>query len=249
MSSPGRSRRAARHLGEVAEQREARLLRGAERVVAGLLVFGIGRADHAIGPVEHRRPHLAGHAEQLGEHLERQRPRQALDEVALLHAAVAHHRVEQVARDRLDVAAHALESARREAMARELAHERVVGWIHVQQMTHDGGSGALGRRELGERRQARSVQEPLGLLRDPDDVGVLRDRPERIDDVAVVPVDRIFAAQARPRVVRIAVRRVRAVADDVERVDSRRVSAVRHRPPPAQAHGDLLRGAQRPQAR
>src|SRR4030095_10924764 len=66
------------------------------------------------------------------------------------------------------------------------------------------------------RRELRAVQEPVGLLGDPDDVGVPGHRPERVLDVAGVPVDRIFAAQQRPGVVGIAVLRIGVVADDVE---------------------------------
>jgi hypothetical protein len=77
---------------------------------------------------------------------------------------------------------------------------------------------ALGRRGKVTREdgEARRVQEELGLLADLDDVGVLGDRPERLDVGAVVPEDRCVAAEPRPFRVWIAVPLVVLGARDVE---------------------------------
>jgi hypothetical protein len=64
----------------------------------------------------------------------------------------------------------------------------------------------LGRRQVErEDREARGVQVALRLLADRDDVGVLGDRPERLDVGPVVPEDRVVTAQPRPFGMRVAV--------------------------------------------
>jgi len=54
----------------------------------------------------------------------------------------------------------------------------VIRWIHVQQVADRrlGGGGTL----LLKTARRGSLQEEIGLLGQLDDVGVLRDRPERV---------------------------------------------------------------------
>ena len=47
------------------------------------LVLGVGVAHHPVGPVEHAVAVLVGHAEQLGDHLQRELGRELGDEVGL----------------------------------------------------------------------------------------------------------------------------------------------------------------------
>jgi hypothetical protein len=91
----------------------------------------------------------------------------------------------------------------------------VFGRIHVEQMAR----GVLGRRRQVEREdgEARGVQEQLRLLADPNDVGVLGDRPERVDIRPVVPEHWVVLAQPRPFGMRIAVADVVVRRDEIER--------------------------------
>ena len=56
---------------------------GGEGHVGLGLVLGVLVADHAVGPVEHPVAVVLGHAEQLGDHLERELGRELGDEVGL----------------------------------------------------------------------------------------------------------------------------------------------------------------------
>ena len=71
-----------RHLAEVPEELEPRALGGLHRPLPFALVFGIGGAGDLVGPLEHRRPHAARHAEQFRQHVQRQRSRELLDQIA-----------------------------------------------------------------------------------------------------------------------------------------------------------------------
>ena len=107
------------------------------------------------------------------------------------------------------------DGARREPAAGHAAVAGVVGRVHVEQVARR----ALRRRRqvVGEHGEARRVQEELRLLADLDDVGVLGDRPERIDVRPLVPEHRVVPAQPRPLGVRVAVALVVLGGGDVER--------------------------------
>ena len=147
----------------------------------------------------------------------------AITAIVILRGDVAHEvavgvvaaLVEHLARHARDLVVHAADGARREPVAGDAAVAAVVGRIHVEQVAR---RALRWRRQVaGEDREARRVQEELRLLADLDDVGVLGDRPERIDVRALVPEDRIVLAQPRPLGVRIAVPLVVLGGREVER--------------------------------
>ena len=148
-----------------ANSSSARLLERSVCVVARRAGYS-GSSGAIISLVQRNssRPVAPRHAEQLGDHRDRERRRDVAHEVALLLAAVGRHRVEQVARDLLDLRARMrCDRARREALARDLAVLRVVGRIHVEQVARL--PSRVGRRHVvGEDREPRRVQEALGLL-------------------------------------------------------------------------------------
>ena len=74
--------------------------------------------------------------------------------------------------------------------------------------------------------EARRVLEALGLLAEPDHVGVLADHPERVDVVPLVPEERGVPAQPGPLAMRVAIALVVLRRGDVERAG---VERGRHR--------------------
>ena len=106
--------------------------------------------------------------------------------------------VDDLGRDAFDVALRS-RTARGLNRGREPAHGSVP-----RRVEHDDHLGPVHRRAGGAQCDAWRGREPHGLLRDLDDVGVLRDRPERLEAGRVDVRDRILVAQTRPDVVRIA---------------------------------------------
>src|SRR5690606_14084296 len=66
--------------------------------------------------------------------------------------------------------------------------------------------------------QAIAADERLWVLRDTEDVLVLADDPERLDVLALIPVDGRFTPQEVPRLPLVAVLLEQLMRDDVERV-------------------------------
>ena len=178
------------------------------------------------------------HAEHVEQHREGQLHRNAFDEVARGELAAVRELVKDLGRDLLDRLALGLERARREVGARQLAEAPVVGRVHVQEVAHVRlllprllhGLAGLGHAlldlllEVREHGEARRVLPQPRLSGDRHDVGVLGDGPERERVRALGPEDGGFAAEPRPRRVRIAVRLIFGAADEVE---FRQVVAIR----------------------
>ncbi len=104
---------------------------------------------------------------------------------------------------------------RREAPAHDAAHRRVLRRVEQHE---DLGRRHRPRAGAGER-DALRAREAQRLRRDLQDVGVLRDRPERLVAGRLDARDRRLGAQPRPHVVRIPARRVARGIDEVERID------------------------------
>ena len=129
-------------------------------------------------PVEHRRPHLARHAEQL------RSTGAAADPTALTKSPAARRRRPSShragPRDLLDVAPHALEAARREAVARKLAEQRVVGrillsrWRSTTAPPRAESSGNAARRGPFRNRSGCSRSDDVGVLVTPQRVMMFR---------------------------------------------------------------------------
>ena len=98
----------------------------------------------------------------------------------------------------------------------------------------DGGS----TKPAGRSVMPCALEKRSRLLRDLEHVGVLRDRPERIEAGRLEPRDRRLRSQPRPRGVRIPVARVPLRVDEVGDVDAR----VRHRAGHAGASRASVRG-------
>ncbi len=203
-----------RRLGE---KTEARLTRVAfERVV------GILEAEVLVGDLQHPLLALARDAEHLGDHAQRLQRGQLAHEVELAPAAVARQLVEDLAGDLLESRLEPADRARCEPVRDEPAVVAVLGRVHVHE--HAQRRGLLEplprpAAHLGKQDEAPRAAEALGLLRDLDDVGVLRDRPERLVARRRHPMDGRFAPQPAPGVVRVAVLAVGLRRDDVERVE------------------------------
>ncbi len=93
------------------------------------LVLGILRADHAVAPVEDLVPVIAGHTDQLGDHLERQLGGHVDHEVGV---ALGDGLVEDVAGQLADVRLEHADHAGSEAAVDELAVPGVLGRVHHQ---------------------------------------------------------------------------------------------------------------------
>ena len=183
-------------------------------------ILGIVRADGFVGPLEELRPILARGAEEVAEHGERESGGDARHKVGLALASVGGELVEHVAGDALDRLGEPLQLTRREAAADEPPEAPVLGRVHIDQVP-GGRRFVVEGFEAGEyRRGAGRSGTPLRVLRDRDDVGVFRDRPERLDPaLRREPPDRRLAPQPGPGVVRDSRWLVGLVADDVERVE------------------------------
>ena len=70
-----------------------------------------------------------------------------------------------------------------------------------------------------EHRDARTVEEEIGLLRYPGQIGVLRDGPERIEPLLTATEDRGLPPETGPLLVGVPIRAVVRGADDVERIE------------------------------
>ena len=196
-------------------------------------VLGVVLADHLVGPAEQQLPVVARHAEDPGDHRERERRRDALDEVELARRRPSAPRRRgsrpRCARRRRWRARTAL---RREARVRDAAHRPVLRRVEH----HDH----LRRRH--RRRAARASVIPCalenrsGCAAISQDVGVLRDRPERLVAGRLDVRDRRLGAQPRPHLVRIPAARVALGIDEVERID---VDVTRHLRLPRQAEEAL----------
>src|SRR5262245_14996100 len=204
-------------LDELREVQEELRHRLAPRLLARLalaLVLRVRGADGAVGPVEEQVPVGLRDAEEPRDHRDRERRRDLLHEVALARVAPLDQPVDDLCCDRLDLAMPALERARREALGDELAVDPVLRRIHLDQAGREDLLDALLR--LVADHEAPAVHEALGLLRDLDHVGLLRDRPEGDPLGLLPPVHRVLAPQARPDRVGIAVAGVVARVDEVE---------------------------------
>ena len=108
-------------------QLAARPLAGLARGLARAAVLGVVLADDLVGPAEQQLPVVARHAEDPGDHAERERSRDAFDEVELAGSVAARRRiVEDLDRDALDVGALAPHRLGREAPVRDPAHGPVL---------------------------------------------------------------------------------------------------------------------------
>jgi hypothetical protein len=127
-----------------------------------------------------------------------------------------------------------------EAVADQIPVGGVLGIVHLDQRRRKEV------RDLGlvGEHQARAVQEQVRALADRHDVGVLGNRPERHALGLVEPVHGIFAAQALPDGMGIAVGGVVLRMDQVE-VLERIDCAARHGASPARSGAHLSAGAGR----
>ena len=137
------------------------------------LVLGVLGADHAVGPVEDHAPVLLGHAEQLGDHEERELGRDLLDEVGRAALADGVDDAVGVPDDLLLEVAHHLG---REALVDQAAVTRVHGRVHVDH--HQLLLGQLVVVHLGEERATPGRGEVLPVAVDVDAVVVAGDGPE-----------------------------------------------------------------------
>ncbi len=209
---------------EVSVQLAARAPEGLTGPLAGASELGIVVADHLVGRAVQQLPVVTRHAEAPGDHGERERCRDALDEVALAGCAPGRCRVEDLDRDALEILASSAHGIRREVPARNAAHRHVSRRIeqnnHLRHLDHR----CIGAAE----RDPLRAREAQWLRRDLHDVGVLRDRPERFVPGRFDARDRCLGPQPRPRLVRVAVACAAVGIDEVERVDAgrHRVGAV-----------------------
>src|SRR5262245_17498488 len=187
-----------------------RLARG----LAGPPVLGVLLADHLVRPAEQQIPVVPGNPQHGGDHGEREGSGDALDEVELATAPRGRGVVEDLLRDALDVGAPPPDAARREPRVRGTAHRRVARRIeHDQQV---GRGNDLTTAMEGDPLRAREEQRLLGDLHD---VGMLRDRPERLVPVGSEVRDRRLGTKPRPHLVRVAPACVARGIDELQGVD------------------------------
>ena len=125
-----------------------------------------------LGPLEHLLAVLLGHADEVGDRVQRQPHRDVAHEVAL--AAVGDrvdHRVDPC----LHVRGEVVDATGREAGADELAQLRVLGRVEADHQQRRAASSPKSAR-VGQER-IRRVPEPGPVARDALHVGVARHRP------------------------------------------------------------------------
>ena len=122
--------------------------------------------------------------------------------------------VENLDGDAVDLRKAGTDRARREAPDRDPPHRSVLRGID-----RDDHLGRWIRRALRAHEEPVRAREERRLRRDVGDVGVLRDRPERLEAGRIEERDRRLRPQPRPHVVRIPVAREARRLDEIERVD------------------------------
>ena len=139
----------------------------------------IGRAEQALGELEHEALVLGRHAEDPHDHVQRERNRQVGREVA--RAAELEETVGVLVGDPVDGGLEVLHGGRLEPVVGDGA----VLLVHLA-VEVDERAGRLDAHRLehvvlhvGTRRRARRVPEHVAAARDLEDVSVLGDRPER----------------------------------------------------------------------
>ena len=151
---------------------------------------GSSLPDHAVGPLEHAVTILLGHAEELGDHLERELGRDLRDEVGL---PVLDHLVDDGVGGAVDALLEVAHHARREPLVDEAPVPGVQGRVHVEHHqallrdlvgVHLEGHGPLGGRA-----------EALVVPVDGDAVLVAGDGPEPGATGLVLPVHGVVAAE------------------------------------------------------
>lgn len=163
-------------------------------MIGAALEFGVFAPEELVGQLEDEGLVGLGDTEDAGDHLEWMDRRNARDEVTL---ALTPEIVDQLARGLLDQRLQALDRARHEVGARDLAELPVLRRIHVDDRTNRGRRIPLERFSARDRHAWR-VQEDFGQLRDLDDVRASGDRPERREAGGLEILDGRFASQARP---------------------------------------------------
>ena len=159
------------------------------------VVLRIVGADRPVRPVEEQLPVRLGDAEQPGDHRDRKRRRDLLDEIDRA-AALREHVVDDLLRDPVDVGVDLLERPGREARADDAAVLAVLGRIELDQGRRRPEVAAVVRGDD----EARTGEEGIGILSDLHDVGVLRDGPEgRRARPRIGAPDRSRAARATAR--------------------------------------------------
>ncbi len=164
----------------------ARLARAAE--------LGIVLADHLVGPLEQQLPVVIGHAEDPGDHRDRERRGDALDEVELVG-----RRRSAAASSRISTAMRSISSWRdriARGVKRGIATRRNGPWRGGSSVTtiSVGCAGA----PIGPEDEPVRVREDHRLRRHVGDVGVLGDRPERLVARRLEVRHRRLGPQLRP---------------------------------------------------
>ena len=156
------------------------------------LVLGILVPDHAVGPVEHAVAVLLGHAEQLGDDLERELGRDLGDEVGL---ALLDHLVDDGVGGAVDALLEIAHHAGSEPLVDEAPVAGVQRRVHVEH--HQALLGDLVRVHLEGHGALGGGAEALVVPVHGDTVLVAGDDPEPRAAGLVLPVDGVVAAQMR----------------------------------------------------
>ena len=132
---------------------------GLEHLLVGHRVLRVLGADHAVAPLEDLVAVVAGHADELGDHLERELGGDLDDEVHLV--ALRHRRVEHLIGELADVRLELPDHPRGEAAVHQLAVPGVVRRVHQQhEVAAARASASLGRRRPAPRGRRRRPAPP-----------------------------------------------------------------------------------------
>src|SRR5262245_37870988 len=200
---------------EVGMQLPARAPDGLAGRLAGAPVLRIVLADHLVRPAEEQLPVSRRNAEAPGDHRDGERRGDTLDEVALGQGIPGGRPVENLDRDAFDVRDLRPLRPRRESTARDAAHGTVPRGIE-----RDDHLGRRHHRVGAAQDDPVRAREAQRLRRDLDDVGVLRDRPERSVPGRREIRHRRLRPQPCPHLVRIAPPREPCRVDEIERIDA-----------------------------
>ena len=160
---------------------------------------GIGGAEQFLRQHQHARLVALRHAQDLHDDMQRVVQRHLVDEIA--SAVFRQHVVDGCARDLADAVFQAFDVLRHEPGLGQRAVFRMIRRVHLHEAAHQMRRAARHRAHalvaflIGQRRLPVAIVEEGVLAADLQNVGVLRDHPERVIALQLRAAERVVRAQ------------------------------------------------------